>query len=64
MSDQTTKGVIKIGRSGTKLHPAVRIVKEDGTSYELQLCSCATKSYRGIRGTSKFFPGVAPTCKR
>jgi hypothetical protein len=55
---QIKRGAVKIGRSGTKLHPAI-IDPEHGLFIQ---CRCPGTSQGGAYYGAKFFENVKHTC--
>ena len=58
-NEQTKQGAVKIGRSGTKLHPAV-IDPHYGLIIQ---CSCAGARQGSANKGARFYEGAKATCR-
>lgn len=57
------KGSVKIGRNGTKFHPATKTINSDGKSFFWIHCSCAGTRQGGAHKNSTFFANQQSNCK-
>lgn len=57
------KGAVKIGRSGTKLHPATKTLQPNN-KYTLWIhCGCPGTRQGGAYHGAQFFTGLQANCK-